>query len=132
MTKTSLTNDEYENISQILIKHVETNVPMSKTRISRTTIGTTDLETCFFFLLDFCLNNEPCCYGYHYSFPFDEKGLSKRKILLKILSIIYRTLKIHLGISSILPEGPDENKVSNFRLLIGGDDKKEGYQTRES
>ena len=132
LTTTSSTNDEYENISQILVRHVDINVKMAESRISGTTIGSRGLGPCMFFLLDFYFNDAPQCYLYHYSYPIDEQGLSRRKTLLKILFIICETLKEHLAIPSMSPETLVNNTISEFRLLIGGGDKEEGCQIRES
>ena len=132
LTTMSSANDEYENISQILVQHVDINVQMAKSCISGTTIGSTGFRPCMFFLLDFYFNDEPQCYLYHYSYPIDEQGLSRRKTLLKILFIICGTLKKHPPISSMLPGNLADKTISEFRLLIGGSDKEEGCQIRES
>jgi hypothetical protein len=124
---------KYENISQILVEQVNVDVPQEQSNISRTTIGSRGIGPCLVFLFDFILNNQPICFLYHYSFPFDETVItSRRKTVLKVLSILIEKLKSHLLIPSILPEESGDNKLSNFRPLICGSNEEEGTYIRES
>ncbi|CAF3205622.1 unnamed protein product, partial [Rotaria sp. Silwood2] len=125
------TND-YENISEILVPHIDVDVEMNKADISHTTIGSDSLGPCFFFLLDFLMNDQPYCYMYHYSFPFDESKLSAEKVLIKYLNIIWDSLIETIECKITSGETLKNTKISNFKLVVGGGDLTDGQLIRQA
>ena len=124
--------NEFENISEILVPRVNVDVPMNESGISSTTIGTHAVGPCIFFLLDFVIDDKPHSYLNHYSFPIDESNLSIEKVLIRILNIIWDSLKEKIENEIDSPEVLQKTSVSNFKLIVGGGDLVEGKLIREA
>jgi hypothetical protein len=91
------------------VEHVK--VPMAKAGVSHGSIESDGFSPCLFFLMDFLFNDEPMCFLMHFSYEFDDSGISLFGLLEGFLHKISLKLKKCLKIRTILPDPQKDNKL---------------------
>ena len=120
-------SNKYEGISAILVPFVDVKVDFDRSGQSGTTIGTDYLGPCICFLFDLTYDDKNHCILDHYSFPQDEKGLSKDEVLALLMDYFVKTFKdlnIQLDDKSHSSSTVTVN-LSDIKLLAVGGDPKE-------
>ena len=115
----------------IKISYVDTSVRMQESKLSRTTIGTDSLITCFCFIIDFSLNDEAHCILEHHTSPLDESTMSSSEIIICYLHHIWSLLKSHLG-DALVVYDQNRSTISNISLLLSGGCVNEGIYIRNA
>jgi hypothetical protein len=123
-----------EDNIEFLVNEIDVDVEMNECDISNTTIGTDSVATCAIFLLDFLLNDEPCCFLFHYSYlqVEEHKCNSIEELLIKYLDLIWTSLKTCIENKFVSTDVLQNTKLSNFKLVVGGGDIALGKSTREA
>ncbi len=112
------------------VEHVK--VPMTKAGVSHGSIESDGFGPCLFFLMDFLFNDEPMCFLMHFSYEFDDSGISLFGLLEDFSHKISLKLKKCLNIRTILPDPQKDTKTSDFILIVGGGDIEESVRVKEA
>ena len=117
-------SNKYEGTSTTPVPFVDVKVDFNRSSKSTTTIGTDYLGPWICFLFDFTYNDEDHCILDHYSFPQDEKDLSKDEVLALLMDYFVQKFK-KLNIQRYDRSHSSSTLTANLSdvklLIVGGD-----------